>query len=86
MINSILRKRLFTSLILLFITYLMFRYDFFLIFFLMVLGITSLIEFFEIIKKITKNGILAFSINSFFISYIFLFCFFFLFILKFYTY
>ena len=83
MINSILRKRLFTSLILLFMTYLMFRYDFFLIFFLIVLGITSLIEFFEIIKKITKNGILAFSFNSFFISYIFLFCFFFYLFLNF---
>ena len=55
MINSILRKRLFTSLILLFITYLMFRYDFFLIFFLMVLGITSLIEFLKLLKKLLKT-------------------------------
>ena len=46
------------------------------LYFLMVLGITSLIEFFEIIKKITKNGILAFSINSFLLVIYFYFVFF----------
>lgn len=67
-------KRLTTSLLLFLLIYLIFIYKPVLIFCLLILGILSNIEFFHIIKKITKLKILQFLFNLTFILYVFVFC------------
>ena len=52
---------------------------FILVFTLLVLGVLSLIEFFNLTKKILKNKSYQIILNIFFIIYIFIFCFMFLF-------
>lgn len=74
MISSELKKRTFTSTILLFLIYLIFQYNYFLLYSLIVLGTLSLIEFFNISKKIAKNIFLLFFMNIFFTIYISFFC------------
>tara|TARA_B100000941_G_C28442252_1_gene520326 strand:+ start:173 stop:820 length:648 start_codon:yes stop_codon:yes gene_type:complete len=73
-----LQKRILTSLFLFLLFFLIFINNFFLIYSLIVLGVFSIIEFSSLMKKINKN-ILHFTINNFlFISYTFIFCYFFL--------
>ena len=73
-----LQKRILTSLFLFLLFFLIFINNFFLIYTLIVLGVFSIIEFSGLMKKINKN-ILHFTINNFlFISYVFIFCYFFL--------
>ena len=74
MISSSLKKRFVTSIILLFLIYFMFRYDFVLIFSLIILGIGSVLEFFAISKKILKHRFYLFVINLSFTLYISIFC------------
>ena len=78
MINN-LKKRIYTSLILLFSVYLIFNYSFFLVFSLIILGVISLLEFFNISKKIFKNKFYLFFLNSCFTFYVSIYCLFFFF-------
>ena len=72
--TSNLKKRINTSLILFLTLFLIFNYNFILLTVLMVLGIVSIIEFFNITGKIIKGKIYLLIFNSFFIIYIFIFC------------
>lgn len=74
MISQSLNKRIFTSLILLLLFFLIMNFNFFLIVTLLIVGILSLLEFFNITKKIFKNKFYLFTSNFFFIIYIFSFC------------
>lgn len=74
-----LKKRIYTSLMLLFLFFLTFKSNLILVFTLIVLGVLSLLEFFNINKKILKNKSYLIISNLFFIIYVFLFCFMFLF-------
>lgn len=71
------KDRLLTSLGLLLLFFLIFNYNIFLISTLLVFGIFSLVEFFEINKKISKNSFLELINNLIFILFIFTFCIFF---------
>ncbi len=74
-----LQKRFYTSIVLLFLLSLMIIDKYLMAFFLMVVGIFSILEFFKIIKKIfIKNSVKQFFLNIIFIVYIFSFCTFFL--------
>ena len=78
MSNNI-KRRIYTSISLLFLLFLMFINNFAMTFFLMLIGIFSAIEFFDISSKIfKKEKIKQFSYNSIFIIYIFIFCAYFL--------
>ncbi len=82
---SNLKKRVFTSLILLLISFLMLKYNFVLVFIILILSILSLLEFFNIIKKIINKKIFYYSTNILFISYVFLFSFFFIYLSYFFN-
>ncbi len=79
MISSNLKKRIFTSICLLGLTILIIKFNFVLLYSLIVLGILSILEFLNITKKIPLSKIYTFLINLIFIFYIFAFCFMFLF-------
>jgi len=68
------RNRLLTSLGLLLLVFLIFEYNIFLLSALLVFGIFSIVEFFEINKKISKNSLLELTRNLIFILFIFIFC------------
>ena len=75
-----LKKRIFTSLVLLCGVFLIFISNFFLIYCLILLGVLSILEFIKITKRIFPNKFSQISINIFFILYISVFCFSFLFL------
>ena len=77
MILSEFKSRILTSLILLLLTFLIIQNQFILIYSILVFGVLSLLEFFNLIKKITKNLFYKFLIKTFFIIYISTFCVFF---------
>ena len=79
MISRNLKKRIFTSICLLGLTILIIKFNFVLLYSLIVLGILSILEFLNITKKIPLSKIYTFLINLIFIFYIFAFCFMFLF-------
>ena len=79
MILSNLQQRLLTSLILLFSVFLIFRFNQILIFFLLILSVLSILEFFHLVKKILIHRIIKIILSLFFIFYISVFCFLFLF-------
>ena len=66
-----LKDRINTSLILFFIIFLILKYKFIMVYCLIVLGVISLIEFFLISKRITKNQFYLSILNFSFIIYIF---------------
>ena len=69
------KKRIYTSIILFLILFLMLIDNYILGFFLIVIGIISILEFFRMILKIfVKENIKAFLINCIYIIYIFVFC------------
>ena len=74
MIVTNLKKRIYTSLALLLLVILIIKFKTILVFSLIVLGILSLIEFFEITKKIFKNRFYSLISNIFFLIYLFIFC------------
>ena len=74
MILKDIRKRIFTALVLLLIVTLIIKYDPLLLFFLIIFGIFSIVEFFNIIKKITKKKLLRLIYNLSFIVFIFIYC------------
>ncbi len=71
-INTI--NRIITSVILFALLYLIYSFDIALVYFFLLIGIFSVIEFSFLIKKIVKSKRKKFFINSFFILYIFSFC------------
>ena len=79
MIVSDLKKRIFTSLILLLLLLLIFNYNIILVYVLIVLGVLSVIEFLHLTNEIFKKKIFFVLLNLFFIFYIFTFCYGFLF-------
>ena len=74
MITNNLKKRIYTSLVLLILVLAIFSSDIILTYSLLVLGVLSLLEFIEISKKTFKNKIYIILSNIFFIIYIFAFC------------
>lgn len=67
-----LNKRLYTSVFLILLLIVIFIYKPILIFFLLIIGNLSIIEFSQIVKKIFKNAFYRLIFNSVFIIYIFL--------------
>ena len=78
MIVSEFKKRFYTSLILLLLTILIVNSNLILIYSIIVFGVLSLLEFFNLIQKITKNSFLKIFLNSIFILYVSIFSIFFL--------
>jgi phosphatidate cytidylyltransferase len=74
MIFKNLKKRIFTSLILLFLIFLIMNFNFILVYSLIIIGIVSCLEFFSINKKIIKNQYYLLTCNLLFTFYVFLFC------------
>ncbi len=74
MMSSNLKYRLYTSLFLFLLIYLIFKFNFFLVYSLIVLGVFAAIEFFNISKKIFVNKLIRILLNIFFILFIFIFC------------
>ena len=83
MISQNLKERFLTSFFLIILIILFTKYDFFLVYTLIVLGVLSVIEFLDITKKITANKLYLFVSSLSFVSYIFTFCFLFIFFFKF---
>ncbi len=79
MISNNLKKRIFTSLILLSLLFFIFNFNLILLYFLIVVGVMSILEFLNLTKNIFTNKLNKFFINSFFIIYISIFCFMFFF-------
>ena len=79
MITNNLKKRIFTSLLLFFLFFLIYNFNFLLIYSLIVLGVLSLIEFYNAIDKIIKSKLLTLSMNSIFSIFVSVFCYLFLF-------
>ena len=76
---SILQKRIYTSFLLLFTVILIFKFNAILVYFLIILGVLSILEFINLTKKINLNQYILILINSFFIFYVFAYCVFFFF-------
>ena len=74
MIIKDLKKRMFTSIFLLTIFLLIFKFNLILVLSLLILGVFSLIEFLNIINKIIKNKIYFLISTIFFSIYVFSFC------------
>lgn len=73
-----LKKRIFTSILLLFLLFLIFRYQIFLVYSLIVLGVFAILEFINILNKIFNSKFYFILFNLVFCSYIFVFSFFFI--------
>ena len=79
MITNNLKKRIFTSVLLFILLFLIYNFNFFLIYTLIVLGVLSSIEFYNAINKIIKSKLLTLSMNSIFSIFVSVFCYLFLF-------
>ena len=79
MITDNLKRRIFTSFVLLFLVFLIYSYNFILVYSLIILGILSILEFSQLIKRIFKKNIYLILLNCFFIFFIFIFCYMFIF-------
>ena len=77
MINSNLKKRIFTSLALLFLLALIFYNNFILVFSFLIIGSLSIIEYINLIRRVSIHFISKLMASILFIIYIFLFCFYF---------
>ena len=74
MINTSLKKRIFTSIILFLLLFLILNFETILVYSLIVLGVFSIIEFVSLMKKIKISQFYVFLANLFFIIYVFSFC------------
>ena len=74
MISENLKKRIFTSVFLLILAFLVYIYLPLLIFILLIIGNLSIIEFSYLLKKISKSKLIILVSNLSFILYLFLFC------------
>ena len=81
MILNNLKKRFFTSFMLLVIVLLIFKFKIFLIYFLILGGVLSILEFLRLAKVIFKSRYKFIFINLTFIFYVFCFCIFFFYLL-----
>ena len=79
---SILQKRIYTSSLLILTVLLIFKFNAILVYFLIILGVLSILEFINLTKKINLNRYILILINSFFIFYVFVYCVFFFFFLN----
>ncbi len=86
MISLNLRKRIYTSILLLFLTLIVFGSHFLLTYVLIIASILSLIEFYTVINKINLNKLIDFISKLIFTLYIFLFSYIFFFFYKFYKF
>ncbi len=77
MIENILKKRIQTSLVLLILVYFMITNNMISTYALIVFGVLSVIEFFQISKKIILKKFFRYLFNFLFIIYLSLFCYFF---------
>ena len=77
MITKDLKKRIYTSLILLLLITLISSFKAILVLSLIVLSVLSVLEFINLTNKIIKNKFYLFVSNLFFVIYIFIFCLFF---------
>ncbi len=74
MISNNFKKRLFTSIVLLVLLFVIFFSKIFLVFSLLILGVFSVLEFLDITKKILKRSFKLYLSNFVFIIYIFTLC------------
>ena len=74
MIFTDFKKRLLTALALLFLLFIIFVNDIALLYTILVFGTLSIIEFFNLNQKITKNKFIKLIFNTAFIMFVFLFC------------
>ena len=74
MITTDIKKRLSTTLLLLLVTFLIIKFNIFLLYVLIVFGVFSILEFFNISAKISKNNLLKTLNNLLFTIFIFCFC------------
>jgi len=74
MIRKDTKKRIYTSIALIFLLILIIKYKFLLIFSLIVLGVIAFLEFSKITKRIFKKKVFFLISNIFFLIYIFIFC------------
>ena len=79
MIKENLKKRIYTSLVLFCLIFMILNFNSILLYTLILIGIYSILEFLNIVKKIFINKFYTIITNIFFILYIFLFCFIFYF-------
>ena len=70
---SNLKKRIYTSFILFFLVFLIFKFNIILVYSLLILSVFSILEFINISKKIFKKKSLKYFINLIFIFYVFIF-------------
>ena len=84
MINKNTKLRIFTSFFLIFLFYLLFRFNIILVYTLLIFGVLSILEFLNLFNKIFTNKFYRYISNIIFIIYIFLFCYFFIFLSNFY--
>ena len=78
-----LKKRIITSAILLILLYLVIKFKLILVYSLILFGVFSILEFFNLLNKILKNKISKFILNSIFTIYVFFYCFIFLYFTNF---
>tara|TARA_B100000575_G_scaffold293203_2_gene303834 strand:- start:2387 stop:3037 length:651 start_codon:yes stop_codon:yes gene_type:complete len=77
MINKNTKTRIYTSLVLLGLIFLIIKFNFILAYTLIIFGVLSIIEILRIYEKIFSNNYYKYIINVFSIIYIFTFCYFF---------
>ncbi len=77
MIESTFKKRLITSILLLLLVFLIFKFSIIMVYTLIVFGTISCVEFFSLIQKNKWERKIVFFINLIFFIYIFIFCIFF---------
>jgi phosphatidate cytidylyltransferase len=82
MISKNLKKRVYTSILLLFLIYLIFSFKQIAILSILIIGVLSILEFLNIIKRIFKNKLYILFSSLTFIMFIFAFCLLFLFFLS----
>ena len=78
-----IKKRITTSAILLLLLFLIIKFKPILVYCLILFGVFSILEFFNLLNRILKNKISKFTFNTLFIIYVFLYCFIFLYFTNF---
>ena len=68
------QKRFYTSIVLLSLIFLIFKFNIILVYFLIILGVFSILEFTDLTKRLSINLFQLYFINLIFIFYVFIFC------------
>ena len=74
MILTNFQKRFYTSIVLLSLIFLIFKFNVILVYFLIILGIFSILEFIDATKRLSINLFQLYLVNLIFVLYIFIFC------------